>query len=139
MVNAAFFHIACCTFAFQFITYGVDRFLARPNTGHGRSAVQEMLPSERSPNTGAPLFQFALIASGSGSSVAATIVPPPGPTGAPVTPVGLSEIPLALVLFCPINTEMCGISKITPPPARNTVFPSPRGSHATPKRGPELL
>jgi len=39
MVKAAFFHIACCTFAFQFITYGVERFFARPNTGHGRSAV----------------------------------------------------------------------------------------------------
>src|ERR1700690_3425534 len=110
MVNAASFHIACWTFAFQFMTYGVERSFASPNTGHGKSAVQERLLGERSPNAGAPLFQFALIRLGSGSSVAASIVPPPGPTGAPATPVGLSDMPLALVLFCPINTEMCGIS-----------------------------
>ena len=68
--------------------------------------MQVRLLGERSPKTGAPLFQLSLITSGSGETVVARMFPPPGPTGAPVTPVGFSEIPLALVLFCPMKTEM---------------------------------
>src|SRR5882724_10956523 len=97
---------------FQLMVYGVARFLAMLKTGQAVLALVPQLTcvGSRLPKIGPPFFHASLIASGSGSRVVALIVPPPDATGAPGKPVGLRAMPRALVLFWPMNTDMCGIS-----------------------------
>src|SRR5580704_600299 len=102
---------------------------------HGSSGLQ-LVGCPKNGNT-CPVedVQFSWVPSG--SITAAVIVPPPGVT--PIAPVGITLSPIPPPAVWPIKSEIGAVSQIIPAPARNTVFPSPHGSQATPSRGAKLL
>src|SRR5580658_4740622 len=84
-------------------------------------------------------FQFRPPGPGLRFTVPTSIVPvpcvPPGPT--PKAPVGIVLMPNEL-LSARKDSQLI-VSKMIPKPARITVLPSAKGSHATPNLGAKLL
>src|ERR1700690_518553 len=118
MVTAASFQSVRSRLKFQFVTYGVLILRFTPSTGHGLyvssgTYEQGTALGERSPKIGPPACQL-VARSPKKVRVVALIVPGEGMVfpwmSVRGSPVGISASPCASVLFCPMKTEMWGIS-----------------------------
>src|SRR5208282_3348088 len=127
---------SCCTFRFQFITYGVFRCWSTANREHWL-LILHWLPAEEGKMGPAEL---QLIRLPSLDSWRNEVIVPLGDCRLPFwstygTPLGLRLRPPPLNMKVRID----GCSKMMPYPDRNTVLPVPKTSQTTPTRGDRLL